>query len=161
MKKIDYSNSQAVFLVTLRVLIGWHFLYEGIVKVTNPNWSSIGYLMDSKGMFAGMFQNMAENPGTLNVVNFLNEWGLVLVGLGLILGALTQVASIGGIVMLLFYYLSHPPMPLLSYDMPMEGSYLIVNKTLIELFALAVLFVFPSGKIMGLDRIIFKLGKNK
>ena len=159
MKKIDYSNSQAFFLVTLRVLIGWHFLYEGIVKVTNPNWSSIGYLMDSKGMFAGMFQSMAENPGTLNVVNFLNEWGLVLVGLGLILGALTQVASIGGIVMLLFYYLSHPPMPLLTYEMPMEGSYMIVNKTLIELFALAVLFVFPSGKIMGLDRIIFKLGK--
>jgi thiosulfate dehydrogenase [quinone] large subunit len=161
MKKIDYSNSQAVLLVTLRVLIGWHFLYEGIVKITNPNWSSVGYLMDSKGMFAEMFMNMANNSGTLNLVNFLNEWGLVLVGLGLILGVLTQVATIGGIVMLVFYYLSHPPMPLLSYDMPMEGSYLIVNKTLIELFALALLFVFPSGSIVGLDRLIFKLGKNK
>ena len=74
MKKIDYSNSQAVFLVTLRLLVGWHFLYEGIVKISNPNWTSIGYLMDSKGMFANMFQNMAGNPGALNVVDFLNTF---------------------------------------------------------------------------------------
>ncbi len=160
MKKIDFSNSQAFFIVTLRVMIGWHFLYEGIVKIANPNWSSLAYLLDSKGMFASMFHSMANNPGLLNVMDFLNIWGLVLVGLGLILGAFTQVATIGGMVMLLFYYLSHPPMPLLTYDMPMEGNYLIINKTLVELFTLCVLFVFPSGKIMGLDRIIFKIGKN-
>ena len=39
----------------------------------------------------------------------------------------------------------------------MEGSYLLVNKNLIELAALAVLWLFPTGKIIGLDRLIFSL----
>ena len=48
------STRQMTIFVILRVAIGWHFLYEGITKVLNPNWSSIGYLMDSKGL--GLFQ---------------------------------------------------------------------------------------------------------
>ena len=31
----DYTNTQLTALVILRILIGWHFLYEGIVKVIN------------------------------------------------------------------------------------------------------------------------------
>ena len=58
-------------------------------------------------------------------------------------------------VLLAFYYLSHPPFLNLEYVLPSEGSYLIVNKTLIELGALWVLYLFPTGRIMGIDRIIF------
>ncbi len=56
-RDINYSNTQLFWLVALRVLIGWHFLYEGLVKVINPNWSSAGYLMDSQGFLAGFFQS--------------------------------------------------------------------------------------------------------
>ncbi|GAG09256.1 unnamed protein product, partial [marine sediment metagenome] len=42
---------------------------------------------------------------------------------------------------------------------PVEGSYLIVNKNLIEMCALFVLTIFPTGTIIGLDRLIFL--KNK
>jgi len=35
-----YSGSQLIGLVILRILIGWHFLYEGISKLVNPYWSS-------------------------------------------------------------------------------------------------------------------------
>ena len=52
-KNINYTTTQLFWLVALRVLIGWHFLYEGLVKVVNPNWSSAGYLMDSQGFFSG------------------------------------------------------------------------------------------------------------
>ncbi|SVB00541.1 uncharacterized protein METZ01_LOCUS153395, partial [marine metagenome] len=31
-----YSGSQLFGLVILRILIGWHFLYEGISKLVNP-----------------------------------------------------------------------------------------------------------------------------
>jgi len=41
----------------------------------------------------------------------------------------------------------------------MEGTYLWVNKTLIEIFAMAVLLVFPTGRIFGLDRLISKWTK--
>ena len=35
-----YAGSQLNGLVLLRVLIGWHFLYEGVSKLINPYWSS-------------------------------------------------------------------------------------------------------------------------
>jgi thiosulfate dehydrogenase (quinone) large subunit len=159
-KNIPYSNLQLFWLVALRVLIGWHFLYEGLVKVINPNWSSAGYLMDSQGLLAGFFQSMATNQTVLSVVDFMNMWGLVAVGLGLILGCFTSIALSGGILLLLFYYLSHPPFVGLKYGLPMEGSYLIVNKNLIEMAAMVVLFFFPTSKIVGIDRLILKRKNN-
>jgi thiosulfate dehydrogenase [quinone] large subunit len=54
------------------------------------------------------------------------------------------------------YYLSHPPFIGLQYGLPMEGSYLLVNKTLIELAAMAVLFVFPASRVIGLDGLLFR-----
>jgi thiosulfate dehydrogenase [quinone] large subunit len=80
---------------------------------------------------------------------------LILIGLGLILGFLARPACIFGILLLSLYYLSHPPFPGLRYAVPNEGSYLIINKTLIELLALVVLYVFPNSKIIGIDRFIF------
>jgi len=160
-KNTNYTTMQLFWLVALRVLIGWHFLYEGLVKVVNPNWSSAGYLMDSQGLFSGFFQSLATNQSVLSVVDFMNMWGLVAIGLGLLLGCFSRIAISGGIILLLFYYLSHPPFVGLKYGLPMEGSYLIVNKNLIELAAMIVLLLFPTSKIIGVDRLIFKNKKYK
>jgi thiosulfate dehydrogenase [quinone] large subunit len=154
-----YSKWQLTWLVVLRVAIGWHFLYEGMVKLVNPNWSSVGYLLDSSGIFKEMFYSIASNPGMLRMADFLNVWGLIAIGLGLILGLFTRIASWSGIVLLGFYYLSHPSFVGATYSMPMEGSYLIVNKVLIELVAIIVLLMFPTGRQIGLDRFIFRSNK--
>jgi thiosulfate dehydrogenase [quinone] large subunit len=155
MKDIDFSKWQLWSLVILRVVVGWHFLYEGIVKLLNPNWSSLGYLMDSKGLFAGVFHSIAGNPALLNVMDFINMWGLILIGAGLIVGLFSRIASIAGIVLLAFYYLSHPAIIGVSFAMPTEGSYLWVNKNLIELLTLWVIMLFPTSKIIGMDRFLF------
>lgn len=153
--KHQYSKWQLTWLVVLRIAIGWHFLYEGMVKVTNPNWSSVSYLLDSEGWLKGLFYNFAANPDILKIIDFLNVWGLIAIGAGLILGSFSRIALCGGIILLGFYYLSHPPFVGLKYALPMEGSYLIINKVLIELFAMIVLLLFPTSKIIGLDRFIF------
>jgi thiosulfate dehydrogenase [quinone] large subunit len=153
---MNYSKSQLFWLVTLRVIIGWHFLYEGVVKVVNPNWSGIGFLLDSGGFMAGFFQGLAANQSTLQVIDFINIWGLIAIGLGLILGSFTRIATIAGIVLLSLYYFSHPPFPGIKYAMSMEGSYLFVNKNLIEMVALVVLFLFPTSREFGLDKFICK-----
>jgi thiosulfate dehydrogenase [quinone] large subunit len=150
-----YSTCQRWALVILRVGIGWHFLYEGITKLLNPDWSSLGYLMDSGGIFEGLFQSMAGNATVLNVVDFLNVWGLILIGAGLILGLFTRIATIAGMVLLAFYYLSHPPIVGITYAIPSEGNYLWVNKNLLELLALWVILVFPTWKQIGMDRFLF------
>jgi thiosulfate dehydrogenase [quinone] large subunit len=153
-KNMHYSSGQLFALVLLRMLIGWHFLYEGVVKLWNPGWSARSYLLDSGGLFQGLFQSMAANSSVLAVIDFLNVWGLILIGLGLLVGFLSRWAALGGIVLLAFYYLSHPPLIGVEYALPSEGSYLWVNKNLIELFALAVIMAFPTSKIFGLDRLV-------
>jgi len=151
-----YTNTQLSFLVILRILIGWHLLYEGIAKLVNPYWSSVGYLMESKGIFSFFFTWLSQNPDLVKIVDFLNIWGLIIIGLCLILGLFTRIFTIAGIVLVSLYYLSHPPFVGFKYSAPTEGSYLIVDKNLIEIFAMCVLYVFPTGKIIGLDRFIFK-----
>ena len=158
---LNYSKNQLYLLTALRIVIGWHLLYEGLVKLANPDWSSIGFLLDSKGIFSNFFYSLASNPDVLNVVDTLNIAGLTLIGLGLILGSFTRLATISGIVLLAFYYLSHPPFVGLKYVLPMEGSYLVVNKNLIELVALCVLLVFPTGHILGFDRLNYLIRKRR
>jgi thiosulfate dehydrogenase [quinone] large subunit len=44
------TKGQLSWLIVLRIFIGWHFLYEGMIKVLNPNWTAMTYLIDSKGL---------------------------------------------------------------------------------------------------------------
>ena len=150
-----YSNLQIFSLTLLRVLIGWHFLYEGLTKLFSiPAWSAKTYLMGSVGPFASGFQSMASNPGLMPVIDNLNIWGLLLIGLSLFTGLFSRPFKLCGIVLLSLYYFAYPPFTTLVINTPVEGSYWIVNKNLIEMAALFVLFMFPTSHITGLDRYI-------
>jgi thiosulfate dehydrogenase [quinone] large subunit len=151
------SRWAMVSIVLLRVVIGWHFLYEGIAKLEKPAWSAAGFLLQSRGALSGLFRWMAGNPDVLAVVNPLNMWGLTLIGLGLVVGCFTRLASAAGILIILLFYLCNPPFVGYFYSIPMEGSYLIVNKNLVELAALLVVLTTGSGRVAGLDRIIHRL----
>jgi len=163
MKDIEkYKSSEKIVLVTLRILIGWHILYEGFAKLLMPNWTSVSFLKESQWILKGFSEWIISSPGVLNAVDFLNTWGLILIGLGLVLGLFTRIASISGAILLFVYYLNNPPLIGLEYSVPAEGSYLIVSKTLIESMALVVLAVCPSGYFAGLDILIARyLNRNK
>jgi thiosulfate dehydrogenase [quinone] large subunit len=88
-------------------------------------------------------------------------WGLAAIGLGLVLGCFTRLASAAGILLLLMFYLCNPPFVGYFYSIPTEGSYLVVNKNLVELAGLAVVLVTGSGQVAGLDRIIHRLLRRK
>ena len=98
----EYGRFQFTALVGLRMLVGWHFLYEGVAKITNPYWTSAGYLEESQGWFADQFLSLATNPGTLTVVDYLNQWGLVIIGLALLVGFLARPAAVAGCPVLTF-----------------------------------------------------------
>jgi thiosulfate dehydrogenase [quinone] large subunit len=148
-----YSSFQLTALVALRMLIGWHLLYEGIAKILNPYWTSAGYLQASQGPFADWFLDLAANPGRLRMVDALNKWGLVLIGAALLVGFGARRAALLGAVLLVLYYLANPPLLGLETSIPTEGSYLFVNKVLIEMVALLVLVAFPTSHLVGLDRL--------
>ena len=43
------------------MVIGWHFLYQGIWKVQTPNFSASGFLGQAKGPLAEHFYNMVPD----------------------------------------------------------------------------------------------------
>lgn len=147
---------QTAALVALRLVIGWHFLYEGLAKLFNPYWTSAGYLAESQWLFKGLFLAIAASPGAVTVVDYLNIWGQILIGAGLMLGLVTRWSTIAAIVLLALYYVAAPPFVGYTYPIPAEGSYLIVNKILIEIAALFVLLAYPTERSFGLDRFIFR-----
>ena len=157
---IIVNNPQLYGLVILRVLIGWHILYEGVSKLINPYWSSAAYLLDSKWIFSGLAKTIVSNPTLLTISDYVNMWGLTLVGLCLLLGVFSRQAALSGMVFISLYYFFAPPFLGLEYSRPGEGSYIIVNKNLIEACALFVLYHFPTSHLIGLDRILFKSEKN-
>jgi len=146
-----------IAITLLRVFVGWHFLYEGISKLSSPSFTAAGYMKASRGPFAGFFKWIAGQPNLLENANFVTEWGLTIVGLLLILGLFTRFASVAGIGFLVLFYFANPPFVGYFYSLPTEGSYLIVNKNLVELCALVVILVTGSGRFAGLDRILHAL----
>lgn len=144
---------QGFALVLLRVLIGWHFLYEGVIKAYNPSWTAKGYLL-SASVLKPFFTWLAGD-GIITTINVLNISGLMGVGISLLLGLRVRWGCIAGMLLLAFYYLAHPPFGGLPQG-PAEGSYWLVNKNLIELVALLVIYQFPLTASFGLEAIFRK-----
>jgi thiosulfate dehydrogenase [quinone] large subunit len=151
------SRGAMIALTLLRVAIGWHFLYEGVSKLTAPSWSAAGYLKQARGPFADFFRGLAAQPNMLANADLVTMWGLTIVGLLLMLGLFTRLASLAGIGFILLFYFATPPFVGYFYAIPTEGSYLIVNKNLVELCALVAILLTGSGRFAGLDRIVHGL----
>ncbi|MBX3276779.1 MAG: DoxX subfamily [Acidobacteria bacterium] len=156
------SGLQQTLLVVLRTLIGWHFLYEGYYKLMLPGWSadgaplapwsSAGYLRAATGPLAGMFHRMADS-GWIGWIDLGVKVGLLLAGVSLLLGLLTRLGCWGALLLLGMFYVA--AIPLAGTPQPgSEGTYLLVNKTLIEGAAVAVLLAFRTGEIAGLDLLL-------
>jgi thiosulfate dehydrogenase (quinone) large subunit len=116
-------------LFVLRLVIGWHFLYEGVTKLMMmPGWTSADYLQASSWWFAPVFHWIAETPSLLLIVDWLNIIGMILVGVTLIFGLFERVGAVIGMSLLFLYWLSNPPFVSNDFNVINEGHYLVVNK---------------------------------
>jgi len=153
------SRVQAVSVVLLRTIIGWHFLYEGYYKLVLPawsttgqplgHWSAAGYLRAATGPFANVFHSLAASR-IVPWIDMLVPVALVLVGLSLTLGLFTRLGCWGAMALLAMFYVSAIPMSGAPAT-GQEGTYLLVSKNLIELVAVVVVLAFHTGRIAGLD----------
>jgi thiosulfate dehydrogenase [quinone] large subunit len=158
-RALPLSRVEQTTLILLRTVVGWHFLYEGYFKLLHPAWtragvplepfSSIGYLRNATGPFGDFFRALA-NPAWASWIDTGVGVALVVAGLLLVLGLFTQLGCAVALGLLTMFYLSNIPMQGLP-EPRAEGTYLIVNKNLIEAVAVAVLLAFRTGRIAGLD----------
>src|SRR3989344_2109029 len=99
----------SIFL--LRISLGWLLFYAGITKVLDPAWSAVGYLNAAK-TFPDLFHWFAS-PGILPITNFVNVWGLTILGACLILGLGVRLTGVLAAILMLLYYL-----PILDFPYP-------------------------------------------
>lgn len=138
------KNKMKMVIFLLRLSLGWLFLYAGLTKISNPEWTSVGYLKSAK-TFADLYAWFAA-PANIGWVNFLNQWGLTLIGISLILGLAVRWSSLAGIVLMALYYF-----PILQFPYVGEHFY-IVDEHVIYSLGLLVLYFGKAGEYFGLDR---------
>jgi uncharacterized membrane protein YphA (DoxX/SURF4 family) len=156
------TNGRTKLIITItRVAIGWHFLYEGISKLFIEDWSSHSYLENAHGFLSGFYHWLAGGEGLVRVVDFLNVYGLILIGLALFVGIFVRVASGAGVLLLVLYYFAYPPFGTSLFGSP-GGHFYIINWNLIEAFLL-LWFVIGIQPGYGIDALIlpFKGKKGK
>jgi len=131
----------ALFL--LRITLGSLFFYAGVSKLVDPTWSAAGYLKGAQTL-QGFYVWLASAP-IIGTVDVLNKWGLTLIGVALVVGLFTKLASYAGILMMALYYI-----PILAF--PYVGAHsLIVDEHIVYIVAFVVLITTHAGKIWGID----------
>ena len=158
MKPTNSKFYNQVLITIIRVAIGWHFLYEGLSKILQGNWTASSFLMNTSGFFSGFYHVIASSSALLRITDILNMYGLLLIGLALFVGLFSRIASLCGALLLTLYYFAYPPFgnPMMNAS---EGHLFIVDKLFIETAVLIFLFFYPE-KGFSIDSLI-ELFKSK
>ncbi len=121
---INWPGSQVFVFSLLRIGIGWHFLWEGWIKLSQPSWSAENYLLASWGPFSSLFQGMtsltvsqtpilnwfftSNTQWILAISNFAVPWLLFLAGIELILGLFSRAAILAAMGLLVLFIIAMP-----------------------------------------------------
>lgn len=142
-------------LLSLRLIMGWVFFYAGISKVTKPEWSVRGFLQFGisqdnvlRDVFGYDIWNIMATGEIMNTGLYwyefltpLNQVGLTLVGIALLLGIFVRLGAFGGGLMMTFYWLAAFPLT----------DAAIIDFHLVYVLLLFAVGAFGAGRILGLD----------
>lgn len=143
----DYRTSTKVGVVLLRISLGWMMFYAGITKVLDPAWSAAGFL-ENAAFFQSFFAWFAQ-PEILPLTNTLNAWGLMLIGVALLLGLFVRISSLFAIFLMVLYYL--PVLPAST-----GGYTLFVDNHVIYAAGFLLLAGISAGRFAGFDVLLRK-----
>jgi uncharacterized membrane protein YphA (DoxX/SURF4 family) len=90
----------------------------------------------------------------IDYIDWSTRWFLPVVGAFLMVGLFTRLSCFAAAGFLVLTVLSQPSFPWLPAPPTGEGSYLFVNKNVIELVALLALMTTRTGQWFGLDAIV-------
>jgi len=137
-KELDYDRKE----LTAPVVAKGKELHDAVVKLATPDQQQ------ARGPYVAPMTKLDQ-------VNLTTTYGLIAMGVCLILGLLGPFAALAGAVFLGQIYLSMPPWPGLPANPMAEGHYFIVNKNLIEMLACLALVFIPTSFWIGFDSLLF------
>ena len=140
-----HQSRVVIAATTLRLLLGWFMLIDGLQALTTPGWSAQGFLSHAK-TFPHFYAWFAL-PMNQWWVNPLNSWGITLIGVALLLGIGLRAASWAGALMMILYYFPH-------YAFPIVPHGYIVEEHLIYAAVFVLIAVWPEAQRIGLGRYL-------
>jgi len=142
----------AWFVLALRLMMGYAFAYSGFTKLVGE-FSAGGYLANSAATngnpLAGLFAWMGATPWFVEFATVAVPWGELLIGVGLLVGALVRLAAFFGAFMMLLFYFGN-----------WEIEHGLINGDFAYLLVFLAVAAFGAGRILGLDTYIegYELG---
>lgn len=133
-------------LLAVRLIVGYWFLHAGWTKfafVAGEPFDAAGYLANAQTPIAGLFQFVAGTPWLLDLTNLMIPLGEFLIGLGIIVGALTRLAAFFGGFLMAMFYLGNA-----------DWGNGLVNGDLLGLLLFVIVGAFAAGRIMGVDAVL-------
>ncbi|WP_435158477.1 DoxX family protein [Haladaptatus sp. DFWS20] len=136
----------AWFVLALRLVIGFAFLYTGVEKIIS-GFDARGYLVNvaatNGNPLEGLFLWMGQTPWFVEFVNVAVPWGEAAIGLGLMVGFMTRLAAFFGAFLMLMFYFG-------NWDL--EHGF--INADFMYLLVFLSVAAFGAGRIRGLDAIV-------
>jgi uncharacterized membrane protein YphA (DoxX/SURF4 family) len=132
-------------------------LLSDLDKQTKAYKESLDKLLTKEQKDEGQLTLQPETT-PVGYVDLVTPWALTAIGACLLLGLFSRLSAFLGAGFLLLTCLAIPALPWLPAPMMSEGSYLFVNKNVIEMLALLVLASLPTGRWFGADGILYAIG---
>lgn len=142
----DAGSAATYLLLAVRLITGYWFLHAGWTKfafVAGEPFDATGYLANADSPIAWLFGFVAETPWLLEFTNVMIPLGEFLIGLGIILGALTRLAAFFGGFLMVLFYLGNA-----------DWAHGYVNGDLMGLLLFAIVGIFAAGRVVGVDGFI-------
>jgi len=136
----DASCSRAFPIVTVlfRVTFGLLFVLSALSKISVTHWSASSYLLHASGPFSVWFQTLAGNP----MIDLLNLYGQLLIGLAIVFGCLIRPASFFGVILMVLYYFA-------NFTVNIQNGLIDEHVIFVGIF---FLFMFGGfGHVFGVD----------
>lgn len=132
-------------LFLLRFSLGWLLFYSGVTKVLDSSWTAKAYL-ENATTFSRFFEWLASSQNIV-WVDFINQWGQILIGAALMIGVFTSFAAMFGAIMMFFYYLP-------IFNFPFVGSNgFIIDQHIVYILILLIIIRLKAGKSYSLGSL--------
>lgn len=145
---LEFSRPWAAYwLFFLRVLTGWWFMHAGLTKLMENGLfmpeAGLAWFIGTGGTPVSPIMGLFQSGLPLTFVQFMIPVGEFLIGLGLVVGCLTRLASFFGAFLLTFFYFVNA-----------GWSHGMFSGDLMGLVLFITVAVFGAGRVWGVDEYL-------
>lgn len=134
----------AYWLVVMRFAVGWWLLHAGLDKFANWPFDASWFVGgQAAGTSLGPFVTLFSDGILLTFTNFAVPIGQFLIGLGLIVGALTRTAAFFGAFLLTFFYFINGETGAWAHG--------VITGEFLGIVILGMIATVGAGRVLGVD----------